>query len=490
MPWTSKEAKSHTKKADSPQKQKQWAKIANAALDRDPNDEAGAIRQANAAMDGKFWNDGGEFLPDAWRKVKKATRDSAAPLVVLGGDVEPSTVHMFDTVDIDDDARVHFTRDGYMTAMPLVARTGIQVYDGFDCGKPDMVTVRVFRPAEEVFSKDALRSFTHRPVTVDHPSKGVNSKNWKQFAAGHTGDEILRDGERFRVPMALMDEAAVGAYKAGKKQLSWGYDCDLDWTPGTHDGEPYDAVQRNLRANHLAVVTTARGGPELRIGDSGNNANDGETHMAGLKSVTIDGIAVEMTDTAAAVVDKTIRGLQMKIDAFEKKKKDDDDEDEENEKENKKKDDAIKAKDAELVTLKQQLKDATDPAKLDALVRDRSDVFTKARALVGDGLKIDGKTAEQVRREVVTTKLGDVAKDWDDKQVAASFNTLTAGVRGSGGTVEDAARIFSGRPGGGYGQMDTKDKAYDSYDQSLAEAWRGGGQQQRQDDRNNNGGRQ
>jgi hypothetical protein len=32
MPWTAAEAKTKTKKADTPEKQKKWAKIANAAL--------------------------------------------------------------------------------------------------------------------------------------------------------------------------------------------------------------------------------------------------------------------------------------------------------------------------------------------------------------------------------------------------------------------------------------------------------------------------
>src|SRR5258707_8639410 len=49
MPWTSSDAKGHTKKADTPEKQKKWAKIANAVLDK-TGDEATAIKEANAAM--------------------------------------------------------------------------------------------------------------------------------------------------------------------------------------------------------------------------------------------------------------------------------------------------------------------------------------------------------------------------------------------------------------------------------------------------------
>lgn len=49
MPWKSKDAMKHTKKADTPKEQKMWAKIANAAL-RSGKDEAAAIRIANAAI--------------------------------------------------------------------------------------------------------------------------------------------------------------------------------------------------------------------------------------------------------------------------------------------------------------------------------------------------------------------------------------------------------------------------------------------------------
>lgn len=49
MPWSASDAMGHTKKADTPAKQKKWATIANAALD-DGHDEGSAVRIANAAI--------------------------------------------------------------------------------------------------------------------------------------------------------------------------------------------------------------------------------------------------------------------------------------------------------------------------------------------------------------------------------------------------------------------------------------------------------
>lgn len=47
----------------------------------------------------------------------------------------------------------------------------------------------------------------------------------------------------------------------GKKELSVGYEVELDMTSGiTEDGEPYDAIQRNIKPNHLAIVVKGRAG--------------------------------------------------------------------------------------------------------------------------------------------------------------------------------------------------------------------------------------
>ena len=49
MPWGSKDATRHTKKASSPKKQRQWSHVANAALARGQS-EGAAVRQANAVV--------------------------------------------------------------------------------------------------------------------------------------------------------------------------------------------------------------------------------------------------------------------------------------------------------------------------------------------------------------------------------------------------------------------------------------------------------
>ena len=49
MPWATDDAERHTKKANTPKRQRMWSEIANSVL-TDTGDEGRAIREANAAV--------------------------------------------------------------------------------------------------------------------------------------------------------------------------------------------------------------------------------------------------------------------------------------------------------------------------------------------------------------------------------------------------------------------------------------------------------
>jgi Uncharacterized protein conserved in bacteria len=305
-----------------------------------------------------------------------------------------------------------------------------------------MDRVRVFRPRDAVFANAATHSYTHLPITLEHPGVAVDSSNWRQHAIGETGDEVLRDGDTVRVPMMLRDAKAIAAIKDGKNQLSVGYSCDLEWKDGiTEDGEKYDAVQRNIRGNHLAVVSTARGGPTLAIGD---------TNMTDMKTLLVDGIACQMSDTSAAIVQKTIASLQDQIENFKKKKKDKDEEDAAIVEELEKKDAAIKVKDAEIVELNKKVTDASDPKLIKDGAMKLLAVIDKAQKITGKQVKMDSVSdAIGICREVVNAKLGDVAKGWDDNKIEAAFDAITVTASGTSSTaIKDAVSVFGGRPHG------------------------------------------
>lgn len=212
-------------------------------------------------------------------------------------------MRMFDTLHFDDAAKVNYTKDGYLTAMPRVARTGIQLYYGSELGMTGAdakKVMKVLRPEAEVFAADAMQSFAHRPFTDDHPPVQVDADNWKQYATGQSGAEVARDGEFIRVPMVLMDAKAIKKFKDGKAEISMGYDCEIDFSAGMDPKYgAYDAVQRKPRGNHYAVVDAARGGDKLRIGDTGGLTVNTDAYADGLRAV-LDGKVVTDTITNLA----------------------------------------------------------------------------------------------------------------------------------------------------------------------------------------------
>ena len=377
-------------------------------------------------------------------------------------------VHLCDSVEISN---VRRTSDGYLTAFARAARTGVQVYRGVELGRPDMEFVRVLRPETEVFSDKSLRTYTHRPMTNDHPPVPVNKDNWKKYAVGQTGGEVLRDGQYVRVPIVLMDRDVIADYESGKKQLSLGYLSDIDWSAGVEDGVEYDAVQRNIRANHLAVVAAARGGPKLAIGDEQK-----ERRMTDktLKTMLVDGVSVEMTDTAAQIVDREFAKLRKQIADSETTAQEKTEKVSALEKQvaelTASSQKANDAQTAEIAALKQQVADSqVTPQKLDQLVKDRAEVVEKARAVIGDKLIVDGKSLADIRKQVVLAQLGDTAKDWNDTMIGAGFATIVSNVKIE--SKDALADAFRSKP---IGDADAArvSEAYRKRDEDISNAWK------------------
>ena len=167
------------------------------------------------------------------------------------------TVNRFDFAQL----KATKTDEGFLIDQPIVGRVGIQVYQN-----ADGTVTREFRPPEEVFNQDSLASFKGKPVTDGHPEKPVTARNYKDLAAGAMLSAGKEDGDFVRAELIIQDDQLIDkVMKGGKRQLSLGYKVDLDPTPGEWNGEKYDAIQRNIRVNHVAVVGAARAGAMARL---------------------------------------------------------------------------------------------------------------------------------------------------------------------------------------------------------------------------------
>lgn len=388
------------------------------------------------------------------------------------------------------------TAEGYLVAPGNLARCGVQDYRAYELGldadgMDPMKVIRLHRPPEEVFNPASMASFENKPITIEHPSVAVTADNWRDLAAGEVRD-VTRSGELMTGTLLVKAKDAIEALQAGKVQLSNGYTFELDMTPGqTADGRAYDGVQRNIRGNHVALVDAARCGSACRIADS--QPTEGVTTMADAKrKVVVDGIPLEVDDTAAAAIDKLVKQLGDAVaakDAAEKKiggsitvtlgdksitytgpeliK-------------------VLDAKDAEIAQLK---KDVVTPEARDAMVAEWSKLIGDAKRLVPE-LVADGKTCLAIRREVIGAL---VAKDATAKAVAdavlagkaldaaepdhvrATFNALAASVKTEANDAEtraaDAA-VADALTGEGKGkETKTELTGRDKFMASSAQAW-------------------
>lgn len=344
----------------------------------------------------------------------------------------------YDRAEISGPARI--TKDGYFVADALVARANnIQEYYARELGLTDRQpndVVRVFRPEDEVFHKDALSSLAHRPITLDHPADPVQSTNWKALAVGDVGDEVVRDGDFVRVPIKIMDAAAIDSVRTNRREFSLGYVAQMVAEKGVHDGQEYDFVAKGFRYNHLAAVRAARGGSDLRIIDERPNLpppseNPMKIRIGDAEVDATNGEAVRIANDAR---EGAFKELQTKVGTLTADLAT--------------ANTTIQTKDGEIVALTAKLADAeVTPAKLQQLADARADVIAKAKILAPT-LATDGKTDAEIRKAAVTAKLGDAAKDMADAAIEGAFIAFTKDAKPAdplrdvlkdGVTVKDAA---------------------------------------------------
>lgn len=165
--------------------------------------------------------------------------------------------------------------DGFIYDTPVLTRTGVFVYRN-----PDGSERREYRPPDEVFAEDSLNAYKGIPITNGHPGK-VTSRNAKNHTIGTVLGEARQNGNNLLADIVIHDPAAINA---GNKELSVGYELDLEETAGiTPEGERYDAIQRNIRPNHLAIVSKGRAG-NARLNMDGNEAvNDKDETMSKIR---------------------------------------------------------------------------------------------------------------------------------------------------------------------------------------------------------------
>jgi len=369
------------------------------------------------------------------------------------------TTHKFtDTMPVT--GQIKQTDDGAVV-MARVARGGnVQDYLGSEMGLFDREIIRVYRPSDAVFSRDAIESYARKPITINHPDGGVSADNWKDLAVGEIDRDVMRDGDFVSVPLIFRDATAIALIKSsdGPKELSMGYDASIEFKDGvTPTGEPYDAIMSDFRMNHVAVVSQARGGKELRIGDGAYqwgatpiHTDEKEVTMTdNLQSVVLGDAAVNVTASDKATIEKFKADTAKTVSDMETAHAA-----------------AIAAKDADIAKA-DAAKDAAEAkvlsdADIDKRVADRAALITSAKAIDAD-VKTDGVADADIRKAVVVAKLGDAMAGKDQAYIDARFDILSEDAS-NGDPIADAIKDAK--------TVNGLNAVYAARDAALSEAWK------------------
>lgn len=274
------------------------------------------------------------------------------------------------------------TDEGFIMDKPIIGRSGLLRYLNADGSE------RIeYRPPEEAFKEDSLNSIRGKPITLGHIAM-ANAKNAAKLPIiGTVLSGGVQDGSNIRADISIY------SLPTNARELSCGYSLDLEEVPGTTpDGQHYDAVQRNIRYNHLAVVPKGRAGT-ARLNMDGDQILEDKTGGKNMVKIRLDnGIEYDCVPEIKAEFDK----LQT-ISAQHKKNYD-----------------VLQGKFDTLQTNNEELKKQLDEAKktqtnnFDSAVKERVTMLEVARSFKLDAENMSNK---DIKIAVIKSTKGDINLD-------------------------------------------------------------------------------
>lgn len=346
---------------------------------------------------------------------------------VLRTDSADAPVQRFDLTRL---GKAKKTPQGFLKYDAALTRIGVLQYR-----RADGSIQRELRLPEEVFRDDSLETLAGAPLTDLHVAE-VTPANVRQVQVGRVGDQIKHDDRFVKSVVTVQDKNTIDKVGRGdRKELSAGYRCRIDATPGVYNGEPYDVIQRDIEYNHVAIGPEGwgRAGGEVALRLDGDAAAslDNEVSPVIPSSTNLDppgprrdqqpraGESTMKRHIRIDGIEYEVEGNEAAFQAFDRwVTKRDGDEKEASEKlatvETKADSDAkaatakfeelqgkYDAQEKDLTENKKKLDEANDPKRLDDLANARADLVGKAREVLGKDEKLDGLTERQIKEKVL-----------------------------------------------------------------------------------------
>lgn len=359
---------------------------------------------------------------------------------------------------------------GFLLVDARPTRTGI-----FRYRRADGTERAEYRPPDEVSHVDSITTLRGASITDLHPADGkVSPANVRDLEVG-TVTEARMDGAFVAAELVVKRADAIEAVRTKKRvELSCGYSCDFDATPGmTPAGERYDGVQRNIRYNHVALLPagTARGGPEcaLRLDQNDavlvdgmllddpadkdvdrphdDRADQGDRPM---RKITIKGISFEAPEQTAQAVESVLEEQKQRTDALSTELTSTRQKTESLTSELERAKAKVDALSADLQKEKELRADATDPAKVQAAVAARVALERSALKVLGQDFKCDGLSDREIQEKVIAHVHRDARLEGKSADyVAARFDSVIESHQAGDGLDETRRRIDPPKKDGG-----------------------------------------
>lgn len=349
-----------------------------------------------------------------------------------------------------------YTAEGYLVVPATISRPGTQLYKAIELVPSEEHLpgylrpndpVTVYRPPEEVFKQESVDSFKNIAVTNNHPPEFLNSKNHKKYSVGIVLSDVMITEKHVQGTIKVTDFETISEIKDGKVDISAGYHSNIIFEEGeTPEGEPYQAVQKDISGNHVAVVMRGRAGSEVKLADGLDRPSDrterlraeGYTGQGGVASET-KGERKRKSTAQEEEEEYGIDGVPgaNSLTPFGDKKEITESTDVEDEKNKDIKELTMKLEDAmtkidELTTANEKLSSQVlDQAVIDSLVEDRMTLIDLCTKLVR-GIEYTGKSNLDLKKEVLTAKMPNVnLEDKSADYVNAAFDVMKASVEDS-----------------------------------------------------------
>lgn len=253
-----------------------------------------------------------------------------------------------------------------------LSRVGVFQYSGSQVGGDENRIYNVYRPEEELSDPETIESFKLIPWINDHLMLGKDENGLtpaeEKGVEGVIGEDVyFKDGILYG-NIKVFSESLADLIEAGKEQLSAGYRCVYKFVKGVFNGQPYDAIQTQIRGNHLALVDEGRMGKEVAVldrvftYDAIDKIDIKEFQMSKELQEAKAAFDAKEADLKAQLKAALDENEELKKEKEEEKKAEDADETESE----KKAEEEKKAEDADEEEKKEEKKDGMDAAAFDA----------------------------------------------------------------------------------------------------------------------------